>query len=95
MSLIAGDFGSRSMSCSDKVKDGKTESWYKCMGINLENLPKGKPRRKEDTIGGSDLDLIMLEKSRKDAESKKVLKQYIMFGIVAVAGYLAYKKFKK
>lgn len=50
---------------------------------------------KYQPIGGSDLDLIMIEKSKKDAESQKVLKQYLIYGVIAVGGYFVYKQFKK
>ena len=30
-----------------------------------------------------------------DKEAKRVRKQYIIYGLIAVAGYFAYKKFKK
>lgn len=45
----------------------------------------------EPTIGGSDLELIMMEKSKAKANKKN----YLMYGLIAVAGYFAYMKFKK
>ena len=34
-------------------------------------------------------------KQIQDEEAKKVRKKYIIYGLIAVAGYFAYKKFKK
>ena len=34
-------------------------------------------------------------KRLQDEEAKKVRKKYIIYGLIAVAGYFAYKKFKK
>jgi hypothetical protein len=36
---------------------------------------------------------LALEKLKQD-EQAKVRKKYIMYGLIAVAGYFAYKKFK-
>jgi hypothetical protein len=36
-----------------------------------------------------------MNKKAEDEYSKKVRKQYIMYVLIAVAGYFAYKKFKK
>ena len=35
------------------------------------------------------------EKAIQDEEAKKVRKKYIIYGLIVVAGYFAYKKFKK
>lgn len=34
-------------------------------------------------------------RQEQDREAKKVRKKYIIYGLIAVAGYFAYKKFKK
>jgi len=34
-------------------------------------------------------------KQLQDEESRKVYTQYLIYGLIAVAGYFAYKKFKK
>jgi hypothetical protein len=36
-----------------------------------------------------------MNKKAEDEYSKKVRKKYIIYGLIAVAGYFAYKKFKK
>tara|TARA_B110000305_G_C19403190_1_gene621279 strand:+ start:363 stop:713 length:351 start_codon:yes stop_codon:yes gene_type:complete len=51
-------------------------------------------------IGGSDTEKKVFEMQRaerqlQDEEAKKVRKKYIIYGLIAVAGYFAYKKFKK
>ena len=52
-------------------------------------------------IGGSDTEKKVFEmqiaKRRQEQykEAKRVRKQYIIYGLIAVAGYFAYKKFKK
>lgn len=51
-------------------------------------------------IGGSDTEKKVFEMQRaerqlQDEEAKKVRKKYIIYGLIVVAGYFAYKKFKK
>ena len=36
-----------------------------------------------------------IRKEIQDEQAKKVRKKYIIYGLIAVAGYFAYKKFKK
>ena len=45
-------------------------------------------------IGGSNT-FGDMNKKAEDEYSKKVRKKYIIYGLIAVAGYFAYKKFKK
>jgi len=49
---------------------------------------------KEDKKENADL-LSAKLKQLQDEESRKVYTQYLIYGVIAVVGYLAYKKFKK
>ena len=54
-------------------------------------------RKDVDLTKKDELQRQLNEKRRKEIqdEQAKVRKQYIIYGLIAVAGYFAYKKFKK
>ena len=95
MSQRAGDLGSRLMGCGNQSQIDKYGSQKAC----INNIMFGQPETKEEKalprIGGSDTELKVFEMQRLKDEQAKVRKQYIMYGLIAVAGYFAYKKFKK
>jgi|TARA_B110000858_G_scaffold77756_1_gene90163 hypothetical protein len=83
-----------------KTKENKGSFWD---GFDTKQLSNQPVVTKEDRnrwkdfprIGGSDTELKVFEMQRLKDEQAKVRKQYIMYGLIAVAGYFAYKKFKK
>jgi|TARA_B110000908_G_scaffold134759_1_gene159350 hypothetical protein len=101
MSQRAGDLGSRLMGCGNQSQIDKYGSQKAC----INNIMFGQPETKEEKalprIGGSDTEKKVFEmqiaKRRQEQykEAKRVRKQYIIYGLIAVAGYFAYKKFKK
>ena len=100
MSQRAGDLGSRLMGCGNQSQIDKYGSQKAC----INNIMFGQPETKEEKalprIGGSDTEKKVFEMQRaerqlQDEEAKKVRKKYIIYGLIVVAGYFAYKKFKK
>ena len=111
MSQRAGDYGSILMGCSNSYNLKKYGSAEACLDAELpknkmltyeEIKARGKdyPNFSIPLIGGSDTEKKVFEMKRaerqlQDEEAKKVRKKYIIYGLIAVAGYFAYKKFKK
>jgi|TARA_R110002153_G_scaffold15462_10_gene55169 hypothetical protein len=60
---------------------------------NQQNPPRGNVPEDGDRL----LQQIREAEAKRlqDEEAKKVRKKYIIYGLIAVAGYFAYKKFKK
>lgn len=106
MSLRAGDYGSILMGCSNSYNLKKYGSAEACLDAEL---PKNKMLTHEEIkargkdyqiIGGSDFEKKVFEMQRAERqlqdEQAKVRKKYIIYGLIAVAGFFAYKKlFKK
>ena len=80
MSQRAGDLGSILMGCSNSYNLKKYGSAEACLDAEFSN---------KNTI------LTYEEAKETQDEQAKVRNQYIIYGLIAVAGYFAYKKFKK
>ncbi len=45
--------------------------------------------------GEDNTTLLARKKEQQDQQAKGIIKKYLIYGLIAVAGYFAYKKFKK
>jgi hypothetical protein len=67
------------------------------MGCQNPTSPDWKKIDEREQIRKQELQLQLNETRRKEIQNEqaKVRKKYIIYGLIAVAGYFAYKKFKK
>jgi len=109
MSQRAGDLGSRLMGCGNQSQIDKYGSEKACINNIMFGQPETKEEKAKklellsDRIKNEadEVKLLKLQveqaylRQEQDREAKKVRKKYIIYGLIAVAGYFAYKKFKK